>query len=696
MKLTAVRISDFRSIRDTDWFDIGHVTCLVGKNEAGKTAVLQALYRLNPIVEKDACFDVTDDYPRTDVEDYLQGIENCTKEPATVVQAKLELDDEEVEQVCAEFGPDSLSKREIILSRGYPAEPQKKSPLIFDLPVEEAKAFTHLLERFAIPGDLAEALRSECATVSELQMALQNRAAASTQAAQAARKSAQQIEDADEKAEALAKAEALDESPKTKGLRDFLAPIVKAGGLREHIWEQLSERVPRFLYFDEYYQLRGHDNVQQLKERKTKNTLNPSDHPLLGLIELARLDLDKLLAPQRTQELKNKLQGASNHLSKQILKYWSQNKHLRMEFDVRPALPGDPVDMRTGVNIWGEVFDSKHLVSTGLASRSRGFVWFFSFLAWYSSVKKRGERIVLLLDEPGLSLHGRAQADLLRYFDAEIASNEDHQLIYTTHSPFMVDPEHFDRVRIVQDLSIDADEELPPDQTGARVFTEVLDASDDSLFPLQGALGYEVHQTLFVGPSCLVVEGVSDLIYLQVASGQLSENGREGLDMRWTIVPAGGLDKVSTFAALVGAQKGLRVATLVDQQKKDRQTVENLYKRKLLKKSHVLTYANFVAAGEADVEDMFDRAFYLDLVNAAYAQNLQFPITEAALPPGSPRIVARLEKYFETNPLKGNRSFSHYAPARALANLGSAIPEATLERFEKAFAQLNRLLTKKR
>jgi ABC-type cobalamin/Fe3+-siderophores transport system ATPase subunit len=47
-------------------------TCLVGKNEAGKTALLEAIYRLNPIIETDGNFDVTDDFPRSTVEDYSQ------------------------------------------------------------------------------------------------------------------------------------------------------------------------------------------------------------------------------------------------------------------------------------------------------------------------------------------------------------------------------------------------------------------------------------------------------------------------------------------------------------------------------------------------------------------------------------------------------------------------------------------------
>ena len=49
MKLTKVRITNFQSIHDSTEFDIADVTCLVGKNEAGKTALLKALYRLNPL-----------------------------------------------------------------------------------------------------------------------------------------------------------------------------------------------------------------------------------------------------------------------------------------------------------------------------------------------------------------------------------------------------------------------------------------------------------------------------------------------------------------------------------------------------------------------------------------------------------------------------------------------------------------------
>ena len=228
----------------------------------------------------------------------------------------------------------------------------------------------------------------------------------------------------------------------------------------------LLSRLPKFLYFDEYYQMTEHENVPALIKRQTDNKLEKSDYPMLGLVNLARLKLDDLLNVNRTLELTNTLEGAGNHLSRQILKYWSQNKHLQMKFDVREAKPEDPEHMRAGVNIWAKVYDSVHWATTELGSRSRGFVWFFSFLAWYEDVKRKCENIILLLDEPGLSLHGKAQADLLRYFEQELKPH--HQVIYTTHSPFMVDPDHFERVRIVQDKSIDAQEPLPKDEEARR------------------------------------------------------------------------------------------------------------------------------------------------------------------------------------------------------------------------------------
>ncbi len=511
MKLARVHAREFWSIQDSNSFDIGDITCLVGKNEAGKTALLKALYRLNPINEPDGKFDVTDDYPRANVTDYQQAVESGRRGHAVVIEATFALETEDLSTIHGDFGDDVLVSTiqltdgqgqmsnvpELTMVKGY------DNKVTFRLKTNEKAAGKTLLEKANLLEQLDQS-GEHWDDLRGLSEVLEKRAARQQVQFNEAYTAANGIIDPDEKTAAVAQAQLLQETAAAKNLRTLLQ-TVNASGLARYIYENhLQKYIPQFLYFDEYYQMRGCENIDALQQRITTSTLQPSDHPLIGLIEIAGLKLAELVNPNRTRELINKLEGAGNHLTKQIIKYWSQNRYLQLKFDVRPARPGDPQDMQKGTNIWGAVYDSKHYVTTDLGSRSRGFVWFFSFLAWYSRQRKN-PRLILLLDEPGLSLHGKAQEDLLRHFEQELKGH--HQLIYTTHSPFMVDPRHFERVRIVQDRGIDTDEPLPPAEEGTKVLTEVLDATPDSLFPLQGALGYEIYQTLFIGPNCLIVEG---------------------------------------------------------------------------------------------------------------------------------------------------------------------------------------------
>ena len=653
MRLTKVQITDFQSIQDSTEFNLGDVNCLVGKNEAGKTALLKALYRLNPINREDGDFDVTMDYPRQTMARYKREVNAGQREPAQVVRATYALEHDDVNAIHEAFGTDSLKINEptLSLTKGYSNE------IAFNgLDVDEDAVLKHLVSTANLPSDDTQQLLQQATAEKMLDFL---------------------------------------ESSEFSGTSDSVAPrirkISESGGFAFIFDEVLRDRIPKFLYFDEYYQMRGQDNLEALIKRVESHKIEDPDYPLLGLIGLAGLELKELLSPSRTQDLLADLEAAGSELTDTILPYWSQNKNLRMKFDIRPARPEDPKGMQSGTNVWGLVENRKYDVTIPIETRSRGFVWFFSFLAWYSKLRSQGENLILLLDEPGLSLHAKAQGDLLRYFEEELIPH--HQLIYTTHSPFMVDPSRFDRVRIVQDLSIEpGTEDLSDDQQGTKVTTEVLKATQDSLFPLQGALGYEIHQTLFIGPNNLVVEGVSDLLYIQTISALLQEKGGEGLNPEWTITPVGGSDKVSTFVALIGAQSDLNVAVLIDFQKKDRQSIESLYIEKLLKKQQVVTYADYVSKAEADAEDMFDPEFYLKLVNGTFGTSLAVQ----DLPKGPPRILKRIEQYLKKNSLPGGAKFNHYRPARYfssnVATLENELTEPQLERWKRAFDDLNALL----
>lgn len=653
MKLKEFTVREFRSIWDSGPIKIdGQTTCLVGKNEAGKTALLIALYRTNPIIPADAKFDEVYDYPKREVEDYRFAIESEDREEAVVVECLYELEADDVQAVTAVFGAKVLKGKTFGRSTYYGERNSK-----FHLLTDESAARKHLASNPGLPDELKQALGN--------------------------------VADWGAFAAALEAAEA------TEVVKEFkrLVAKVREHGLAYYVFNSLLwPRAPKYLYFDEYYQMKGQANLNALIAREDAKTLEDFDYPLLGLINLARLDHRQLVRTKNTTELKNKLEGAGNYLTKRIVKYWSQNQHIKMEFDVRDGKPEDPEDMRQGINVWAEVHDTVHWAHTPLGSRSRGFVWFFSFLAWYEDIKRQKQNVILLLDEPGLSLHGRAQADLLRYFEVELA---DHQLLYTTHSPFMIDPQKFERVRIVQDLSIDAREPLPKEQDGTKVLTNVFDAIDDSLFPLQGALGYEIQQTLFIGPNSLVVEGPADILYLRAASAQLEREGRVGLSEKWVITPVGGSGKVPTFVALLAPQKGMNVATLLDIQNSDRARIEDLYKKKLLKKKQVLTYAEFIDQDEADVEDLFERSFYIKLVNGEFKKEMKSALDATKLNSKEPRTLRAIEAYLAGNPFKSG-VFGHYRPARYfsenIAALWPQVSAATKDRFEAIFTQLNGLL----
>ena len=367
MKLTKVHITNFQSIHDSTEFDVGDVTCLVGKNEAGKTALLKALYRLNPVVETEGDFNSTDDYPRRDVSDYEADVEVGRRKPARVVKATYRLERDDVKAVEDVFGSECLKGEapSVIVTKGYSNQRHYNR-----MEVSQDAGISFLIGN----SDLTQSLKDQlCASDSITGMV-----------------------------------DVLNQSEQTETVQRLL-PILQntdEHDLAHTVYNQfLHARVPKFLYFDEYYQMKGQDNLDSLRRRISSNALESSDHPLIGLIELARINLDQIADPGRTESLLNRLEAAENRLTQQVLRYWSQNRHLRMTFDIRAAQPGDPEHMRNGTNIWTRVRDTKHMVSTSLGTRSRGFVWFFSFLAWYSQLQRKEENLILLLDEPGLSLY---------------------------------------------------------------------------------------------------------------------------------------------------------------------------------------------------------------------------------------------------------------------------------------------------
>lgn len=383
---------------------------------------------------------------------------------------------------------------------------------------------------------------------------------------------------------------------------------------------------------------------------------------------------------------KEKLEAIGLTITQEVFEYWKQNRELAVEFDIK-ADPKDQPSFSIGKNLYIRVKNTRHGVTVPFDQRSKGFIWFFSFMVWFSAIEKRigtDKSLILLLDEPGLSLHALAQEDLLYYIDK---LSEKRQIIYTTHSPFMVESDRLENVRVVEDRA----------KEGTKVTGQLEGSSDESLFPLQAALGYYIAQNLFIAKKNVLVEGLADMILLQHMSALLEQAGKRGL-AEGVFVPAGGLDKLATFISLLGASK-LQLVVLHDRGSAPHQNLEKLIQQKLITGKRVLDFSMFrdPANLETDIEDLFPEALYTDAFNATYANELKGNALVSADLPQHPRIVERIEKWLKGKgiALLKDGSFNHYRVAQAL------IPKLTMtslsgtdiDRFESLFTRVNSALS---
>lgn len=473
--------------------------------------------------------------------------------------------------------------------------------------------------------------------------------------------------------------------------------------LNNYIYQNyISPFIPLFLYFDEYKLLPGKVNLNKFAGRiddaESKGTkLSDADKAVLGLLRLANIEVSLLTDQSGYETVKSRLEGLGIEITDKIFKYWKQNQNLEIEFDIKEDTT-DTEEFNRGHNLYIRVKNKRHRVSVPFDQRSRGFVWFFSFIAWFDSVREQvgqDRDVILLLDEPGLNLHALGQRDLLRYLD-DLAV-EGYQIIYSTHSPFMVRPDRLKNARVVEDK----------EEVGTVVAKVEKNGDPSTIFPLQAALGYSLVQNLFVSQRNLLVEGPADLIYLAYFSEILIEKGREGLREDVSVVPCGGLDKVASFIALLGAND-LEIAVLHDFNNQPDQRLMDLVKSKIISEKFVLDYADFRTPQEklrksgklnCDVEDLIDEATYLTLFNATFEKELNGRKIKLADIPRGDRIIERLGRYLsqENIIIRHSGGFNHYRVASHLASHPlppDKVKENVLSQFEVLFSTVNSLYSK--
>jgi predicted ATPase len=667
MRLKTFRITNFRSINDSGVIDLAQITALLGRNESGKSNLLRALHSLNP-AEGFKPLNPIKDFPRH------RRLEEC-KDDTPVVESTWELDADEQAELVGIL-PTAKNVKQVTLDRYYTGKHWTITLLgLAQHAVNDAEVRAKIKKItpavMAAADKLDEGPKAQlaaAATAFEKALAmLPDR----TQWAGNALKGIAELR----KALAAADAELTEKQDQLVTEVDDLASGI-TGDRDAHTAARkwIAERLPKFIYLDEYPELHGHQHMGEYLDRKKQGKPTDADRAFDKLCKVAGLDPQKLqsLLDNDEQETRNQLANrAGAVVTSEIKRLW-KDRALKIRFNL------DAHHLDTFISDPNATYD----VEVNLDERSRGFQWFFAFYIAFAADTAGGtaENAILLLDEPGLYLHAKSQSDLLRHFEDDFGN----QILYTTHSPFMVPTSALDSVRTVNIA----------EDVGTTVSNNPIGDSR-TLFPLQAALGYNLAQSLFVGSQNLVVEGVTDYWMLSAVSDYLAESGRTGLDPDLTVTPAGGAQRVPYMVALLSSEE-LHVLVLLDQEKESLGTRDDIIKSKLIAEQNVV----FVTEGfttavpnEADIEDLLDPALYEALVRESYAKDL---VGKNFAPNVSiPRIAKRMEIAIEQLGLKFNKT----RPAKLFIDKMARDPSTVLsasaaERFERLFTVINKRLAK--
>lgn len=302
--------------------------------------------------------------------------------------------------------------------------------------------------------------------------------------------------------------------------------------------------------------LKAPRDVYREQERQQKTAeFNLAYDLLFNIAEIKREDVQLLhtsLQKGQTSVVRSVVDKINQGIGRKLdfARVWAQDRDFILEVESSDHELNFLISDRTGCHY---SFDE----------RSSGLKHFLSYYIQYLRYLPQSDNEILLMDEPDAFLSGEAQGDLLRVFGMFADANnpkrkgrEPLQVIYVTHSPFLIDKNHSERVQALQKGEGDR---------GTRVLKS---AGQNHYEPLRSAFGPFVGETTFMSGCNLITEGQGDQILLAGVSSHLRRRSdvpeNETLDLnRLTIVPAGGAATLPYFVYLARGKGGDKPAVIV-------------------------------------------------------------------------------------------------------------------------------------
>lgn len=590
MRLRSARVKDYKSINDTGIFEVERdKTILVGINESGKSAILQALQQLNPPKEVEA-LDPLRDYPRLRYNDIDKGRVNPGD--VLVVCATFDLEPEDLEILAPEIRGNITGFQ----VRRY-LDNRRECSVVTSVPRLTFKDLAKDLVRMAMQLDRAAGL-AEPPRASNARAQLETLVPDS----EGEPLSSELRVGIGKWLESL-----LPDIPEGSELEekyDAISGRISSDASLDAASERLEAQLPTFVLFSNYFRVRARLQLEALARKQAgKEPIDRYDYGnicLLNLLGFTAQELNKLgrITDEERKQLSNfgeiakrldergiKLDAAEAMLTREIREIWNPDPSKDEAKTLRITADG-PYLKVTVEDALGAKID--------LDQRSEGFQWLVSFfVVFFSEAEGQHKNAILLLDEPGVSLHALKQREFQKTISRLSAGN---QTIFTTHSPFLVGAGELDLVRVV---------ELTNRESGTRVHTSVTSNDPASLLPLQEALGYDMAHSLFANERNLVTEGLTDYFYVESMGELLRSSGVADLNPKIALVPAGDAGKVVYFATILHAHK-LKVAALLDadgagENAAKQETLVHALKQKAILRTK--DYLN-VPVGKAEIEDL--------------------------------------------------------------------------------------------
>ncbi|WP_026752523.1 AAA family ATPase [Sediminibacterium sp. C3] len=604
MRLKKARVQNYRSIIDSGEFEIEKLkTIMVGPNEAGKTVLLKALQQLNKPAEVSG-FEALRDYPRSLLNDLDTGKVN--PKDVTVVTGYFELEQGDKDLIPAEFHNCTYKYYKNIDNSTYHSLIDAPAKIHYkEIKNDIIRLIAHLDKQYA-KDNPEEETKKPSVLIKTITDNLQDNSLIG--------------EDLSKSLKAFLEKQypLVDESNEKEEERyQKLIEQIEFNKKHDEVLAVLSKRKPVFILFNNYFKVKPSVHLEHLATRTEQNLLDDQyyDYGNLCLLKLLGFSARELSNLGKTQSpnindaaaLKvykdsldrrsYKLNAASVRLTEEIKKVWMPNPDRPEADKLKVVADGQYLKV---------VVEDDIGVDIELDQRSEGFQWLVSFfVVFFAEAMDKHKNAILLLDEPGMSLHGLKQRD---FRDTISRLAEHNQTIYTTHSPFLVGPDELDLVRVV---------ELKNRKEGTKVHTTISSSDPAGLLPLQEALGYDLAQSLFSQQRNLVLEGLTDYWYLDAASQLLADAGIESLNDKIALVFANSAGKVVYYATLLFAHH-LKVAALLDSDAAGDQAAQQENLVHTLGNKNILRTKDYVTGiPKAEIEDLL-RVTLISIVKSEY------------------------------------------------------------------------------